>query len=109
MATKKTIKSFKKATETEEEIVKPVGTKSLTAEVEVERLKEGRTKRVCIFCQNKSTPTYTDLVTLKRFITDRAKIVSKERNGLCSKHQRGVSKNIKYARHLALLPFVPKV
>lgn len=68
-----------------------------------------RTKRYCLFCQNKSIPSYTDLATLRRFLTDRAKIVNKERSGVCSKHQRAVSKNIKYARHLALLPFVPKI
>ena len=71
--------------------------------------RELRVKKVCLFCQNKSTPTYTDLVTLRRFLTDRAKILPKLRSGVCSKHQRAVTKNIKYARHLALLPFVPKV
>lgn len=75
-------------------------------------LKEGigvKTKKVCFFCQNKSNPAYTDLVTLRRFLTDRAKILAKARSNVCSKHQRGVAKNIKYARHLGLLPFVPKV
>ncbi len=68
-----------------------------------------RSKKVCSFCQNKTIPTYTDLGNLRRFLTDRAKIVARERSGVCSRHQRGISKNIKYARHLALLPFVPKV
>lgn len=68
-----------------------------------------RAKRVCLFCQKKSTPTYTDLSVLRRFLTDRAKIVAKERSGVCSRHQRAVAKNIKYARHLALLPFVPEL
>ncbi len=68
-----------------------------------------RAKRVCLFCQKKITPTYTDLSVLRRFLTDRAKIVAKERSGVCSKHQRAVAKNIKYARHLALLPFVPVI
>lgn len=68
-----------------------------------------RAKRVCLFCQKKSIPTYTDLSILRRFLTDRAKIVAKERSGVCSQHQRGVAKNVKYARHLALLPFVPAV
>ena len=68
-----------------------------------------RSKRACAFCQGKSNPSYTDLSALRRFLTDRAKIVAKERSGVCSKHQRQVAKNIKYARHLALLPFVPKV
>lgn len=70
---------------------------------------EFRVKKVCFFCQNKSIPAYTDLATLRRFLTDRAKILPKLRSGVCSKHQRGVAKNIKYARHLSLLPFVPKV
>lgn len=70
---------------------------------------KARSKRACVFCQGKSNPSYTDLSALRRFLTDRAKIVAKERSGVCSKHQRQVAKNIKYARHLALLPFVPKV
>lgn len=67
------------------------------------------TKKVCNFCQNKKPPTYTDMATLKRYVTDRAKIVSHLRNSLCSKHQRVACKQIKYARHLGLLPFVPKI
>lgn len=74
-----------------------------------EQPREVRTKKVCLFCQNKSNPTYTDLTTLRRFLTDRAKILGKARSSICSKHQRAVAKNIKYARHLSLLPFVPKV
>lgn len=74
-----------------------------------EQPREVRTKKVCLFCQNKSNPTYTDLVALRRFLTDRAKILGKARSNICSKHQRAVAKNIKYARHLSLLPFVPKV
>lgn len=68
-----------------------------------------RTKKTCMFCQSKTTPLYTDIATLKRFISDRAKIVSRLRSGTCAKHQRFLSKNIKYARHLSLLPFTPKV
>lgn len=68
-----------------------------------------RTKRVCIFCQSKQAPSYTDAVGLRRFLTDRGRILPKLRTNLCSKHQRRVTKQIKYARHLALLPFTPKV
>lgn len=71
--------------------------------------KEAKPKKGCFFCQNKSMPSYTDLISLRRFLTDRAKILSRQRSGVCSKHQRVLAKNIKYARHLALLPFVPKV
>lgn len=94
----------------EAEVVVPEEVKrEVREEIEESKNSEVRTKRVCLFCQNKSTPTYTDLVTLRRFLTDRAKILAKMKSGVCSKHQRGVSKNIKYARHLSLLPFVPKV
>lgn len=68
-----------------------------------------RSKKVCLFCQSKTSPSYTDLVTLRRYLTDRVKIVPKLKSNLCSKHQRRVTKQIKYARHLSLLPFTPKV
>lgn len=68
-----------------------------------------RSKKACFFCQDKTSPTYTDIATVRRFITDRVKILPRSKGNLCSKHQRGVTRQIKYARHLALLPFVPKV
>lgn len=90
------------------EVAVPEITEESTTAPEFES-RTSRAKRVCIFCQKKSIPTYTDISILRRFLTDRAKIVAKERSGVCSKHQRAVAKNIKYARHLALLPFVPTV
>lgn len=74
-----------------------------------EEPKAGRIKKECFFCQTKLRPSYTDLANLRRFLTDRAKIVARERSGVCSRHQREIARNIKYARHLALLPFVRKV
>ncbi len=75
-----------------------------------EKLEEtGRPKRACFFCQSKTNPSYTDTSSLRRFVTDRAKIVPKLKSNLCSKHQRTVTKQIKYARHLSLLPFTPKI
>lgn len=70
---------------------------------------DGKVKKSCSFCQSKTIPTYTDISSLRRYLTERAKIQPKMRSGVCSKHQRAVSRNIKYARHLSLLPFVPKV
>lgn len=82
-------------------------------QTEAEKTESGRdavrTKKVCSFCQSKTNPSYTDLVVLRRFLTDRAKIVARAKSGLCSRHQRLVTRQIKYARHLALLPFTPKV
>lgn len=66
-------------------------------------------KKVCPFCQSKTDPVYTDTQALRRFTTDRAKIVPRAKSSLCSRHQRILTRHIKYARHLALLPFVPQV
>ncbi len=60
----------------------------------------------CYFCSEKKTPWYTDTSVLQRFTTDRGKIIARLRSGLCAKHQRRVTESIKYARHVALLPFV---
>ena len=68
-----------------------------------------KSKKICLFCESKTMPIYTDSVALKRFLSDRGKILAKTRSGLCSKHQRRVSTEIKHARHLALLPFVLKI
>lgn len=103
--------------ETKKKVTRKVISKLGTAKVDdvVEQIETEsktettRSKKVCLFCQNKSIPSYTDLVTLRRFLTDRAKILAKARSSVCSRHQRAVAKNIKYARHLSLLPFVPKV
>lgn len=67
------------------------------------------TKRKCVFCKSGTKPAYTDTQALKKFVSDRGKILPKLRTGVCSKHQRMVTREIKYARHLALLPFTPKV
>lgn len=68
---------------------------------------EKANKLVCFFCERKILPDYKDYKTLRNFLTDRAKIVGKERSGVCSKHQRYLTREIKRARHLALLPFTP--
>jgi small subunit ribosomal protein S18 len=54
------------------------------------------------------TISYRDTDGLRRFITDRGKILPRRVTGTCPKHQRALSKAIKQARVLALLPFVEK-
>lgn len=73
------------------------------------RKKIVRRKRVvaCPFCKKGKEPDYKDYKELETYLTDRAKIVSRDRSGLCSKHQRHLSVAIKRARHLGLLPFAP--
>lgn len=67
-----------------------------------------RSKKVCQFCSNKTEPHYFDMVALRRFINDRGRIITRVRSGSCAKHQRRITKEIKRARHLALLPFTVK-
>ena len=60
----------------------------------------------CPFCKNKTKPDYKEIELLKNFITERGKILGKDKTGLCSYHQRRLTIAIKRARVLALLPFV---
>lgn len=63
-------------------------------------------KKVCIFCADKSKKIdYKDVVTLKRFVTEKGKIVSRRQTGTCAMHQREITTNVKRARNMALLPF----
>ena len=63
----------------------------------------------CMFCNEDKEPDYKDYKTLRRFLSERAKIIGKDYNGVCSKHQKRLSRSIKRARHLGLLPFVPSL
>lgn len=76
---------------------------------ENEQRGEVKTKRACHFHESKTFPSYTDINTLRRFLTDRQQIVPKAKSGLCSKHQRELTRQVKYARFLGLLPFAPRV
>ncbi|MBU2052269.1 MAG: 30S ribosomal protein S18 [Patescibacteria group bacterium] len=60
----------------------------------------------CFFCQNEQVPGYQEFETLKKFLSDRGKILARDKSGVCAKHQRLLAREIKRARHLALLPFV---
>ena len=61
----------------------------------------------CTFCANKDKEIYyKDIRTLKRYLTDRGKIVPRRVTGTCAKHQRVITKEIKRARAIALLPYV---
>lgn len=62
----------------------------------------------CYFCKPSTEPSFWDIQVLQRFLTERGKITPGARNGVCSKHQKALGLNIKYARHLALLPFVAR-
>jgi small subunit ribosomal protein S18 len=63
-------------------------------------------KKVCRFCTQKLKIDYKDADTLRRFVTERGKILPRRITGTCARHQRAVAEAIKKARILALLPFV---
>lgn len=66
-----------------------------------------RKKRVCNFCVEKvNTRDYKDVAKLRRFISERGKILPRRITGNCAKHQRVLTTAIKRARHLALLPYI---
>lgn len=76
---------------------------------EGEDKKKGRSfykKKVCRFCTQKIKIDYKEPDGLRRFITERGKILPRRITGTCAKHQRKLAVEIKRARALALLPYV---
>jgi len=72
-------------------------------------MKEQPVPRNCPFDKNGTSPDYKDVEGLMKYMSDRAKILGKDRTGICAKHQRRLSTAIKRARHLGLLPYTPKI
>lgn len=63
-------------------------------------------RRVCSFCVDKvSSIDYKDIGKLRRYMTERGKVLPRRISGNCAKHQRQLTTAIKRARHIALLPF----
>ena len=63
-------------------------------------------RKVCAFCADKvETIDYKDVAKLKRYISERGKILPKRVTGTCAMHQRKLTEAIKRARMLALLPY----
>ena len=63
-------------------------------------------KKVCRFCANKAKIDYKDADGLRRFTTERGKILPRRITGTCAKHQRELAVAIKRARAICLLPYV---
>ena len=65
-------------------------------------------RKICGFCVDRiEYIDYKDVDRFRRYMTDRWKIESRRKTGVCSKHQRALAAAIKRARHLALIPFSP--
>lgn len=63
-------------------------------------------KKVCQMCSNKDLVlNYKNAEQLKKFINEKGKILPRRATGACAKHQREITRVIKRARHIAILPF----
>ena len=64
-------------------------------------------KKVCGFCVDKvENIDYKDIARLRRYMSERGKILPRRVTGTCAKHQRELTTAIKRARHLALMPYI---
>ena len=80
--------------------------KSERPEAPMKRRPIRRRKKVCVFCADKNAVIdYKDVNKLKRYVSERGKILHRRITGNCAKHQRALTVAIKRARHIALMPY----
>ena len=66
-------------------------------------------RKFCRFCADKiAFIDYKDIRTLKSFLTERGKVIAGRMTGNCTKHQRELTRAMKRARNIALIPFIEK-
>lgn len=66
-----------------------------------------RRKKVCVFCGKENNEIdYKDVAKLKKYVSERGKILPRRITGNCAKHQRALTVEIKRARHMAIMPYV---
>ena len=64
-------------------------------------------KKVCVFCGKENNEIdYKDVAKLKKYVSERGKILPRRITGNCAKHQRALTVAIKRARHISLMPYV---
>lgn len=65
-------------------------------------------KRVCLFCEAKAEPNWMNYGEFEDFLSSRGGILSARVTAVCAKHQRQLTKSVKIARFLGLIPFLRK-
>ena len=65
-----------------------------------------RKKKVCVFCANPAEQISYKDAKIRRYVSERGKILPRRINGNCAKHQRELTIAVKRARHLSLMPYV---
>ncbi|MFQ6752622.1 MAG: 30S ribosomal protein S18 [Clostridia bacterium] len=93
-----------------EEVVKtPVAKEETKVVTEKKKFfkQHSKKRKVCAFCEDKNCKfiDYKDVNRLKKYVTEKGKIVSSRQTGTCARHQRELTTAIKRARNIALLPF----
>ena len=69
--------------------------------------KKKKRKKVCNFCAEKTEMIdYKDVLKLRKYVSERSKILPRRITGTCAKHQRELTIAIKRARHIALIPYI---
>lgn len=69
--------------------------------------KPRKKKKVCSFCAEKLADIdYKDIARLKKFMSERSKILPRRITGNCAKHQRALTTAVKRSRHIALIPYI---
>jgi small subunit ribosomal protein S18 len=72
----------------------------------IQKRRGRRKKRVCQFCVDKVTSLdYKDIAKLRKYVSERGKILPRRVTGNCAKHQRAMTMNVKRARHMALMVY----
>ena len=75
--------------------------------MEKQRMNRKPRRKVCTFCVDKAEHIdYKDIAKLRKYMSERAKILPKRATGTCAKHQRMLTEAIKRARQIALLPYI---
>ncbi|MEE1227761.1 MAG: 30S ribosomal protein S18 [Lachnospiraceae bacterium] len=65
-----------------------------------------RRRKVCVFCADQNAVIdYKDTARLRRYVSERGKILPRRITGTCAKHQRALTVAIKRARHISLMPY----
>ena len=72
-----------------------------------DRMRPRKRKKVCAYCVDKVEHIdYKDTAKLRRYLSERGKILPRRTTGICAAHQRQLTVAIKRARQIALLPYV---
>lgn len=90
-----------------EEKVEKVEQSEKTEKIVTKKFRKPSKKKVCAFCvAGEKTIDFKDVAKIRKYITEKGKILPRRQTGVCAYHQRELCQAIKRARNIALLPYV---